>query len=110
MNQNGSLTITNTRTADTGPYKLEINSSKISIIRIFNVSVTDSNMYSGAKAAAAAVLLMLVAAAAFAGVIYCRRRKSTQARQNAHTMIQQSDEGNGVDSIHLSAWDSTDHC
>ncbi|KAL1251749.1 hypothetical protein QQF64_019545, partial [Cirrhinus molitorella] len=113
INQNGSLTITNTRTADTGLYKLEINSSKISIIKKFDVSVTvsDLNVYSGAKAASAVLLMMVAAAvAAFAGVIYCYRRRSTRARQNAHTMIQHNDEGNGVDSIRLSAWDSTDHC
>uniref|UniRef100_A0A672N1V5 Immunoglobulin domain-containing protein n=1 Tax=Sinocyclocheilus grahami TaxID=75366 RepID=A0A672N1V5_SINGR len=38
-NQTGSLTITNTRTTDTGLYKLEINSSSCSIIRNFRIAV-----------------------------------------------------------------------
>ncbi len=41
VNQTGSLTITNTRTTDSGLYKLQINSrGRISIIRIFTVTVT----------------------------------------------------------------------
>uniref|UniRef100_A0A673HPS5 Immunoglobulin domain-containing protein n=1 Tax=Sinocyclocheilus rhinocerous TaxID=307959 RepID=A0A673HPS5_9TELE len=39
-NQTGSLTITNTRTTDSGLYKLEINSSRFSITRSFSVTVT----------------------------------------------------------------------
>ncbi len=39
--QTGSLTIRNTRTTDSGDYKLQINSSsRISIIKIFSVIVT----------------------------------------------------------------------
>ncbi len=37
--QTGSLTITNTRTTDTGEYKLLIHSSRFSIIRSFSVTV-----------------------------------------------------------------------
>uniref|UniRef100_A0A9J8AQ94 Immunoglobulin domain-containing protein n=1 Tax=Cyprinus carpio carpio TaxID=630221 RepID=A0A9J8AQ94_CYPCA len=37
-NQTGSLTIMNTRTTDSGVYKLEINSSRVSIVRTFNVT------------------------------------------------------------------------
>ncbi|XP_050950285.1 uncharacterized protein LOC127153296 [Labeo rohita] len=40
VNQTGSLTITNTRTTDSGLYKLQINSSRFSIIRSFRVTVT----------------------------------------------------------------------
>lgn len=39
VNQSGSLTITNTTFTDSGLYKLQI-SSRISIIKIFSVSVT----------------------------------------------------------------------
>ncbi|KTG34398.1 hypothetical protein cypCar_00035369 [Cyprinus carpio] len=39
-NQTGSLTITNTRTTDSGEYKLENNHSRISIIKIFSLIVT----------------------------------------------------------------------
>ncbi|KAL1251777.1 hypothetical protein QQF64_019573, partial [Cirrhinus molitorella] len=38
--QTGALTITNTRTTDSGLYKLQINSSKTSIERSFSVNVT----------------------------------------------------------------------
>ncbi len=38
--QTGSLTITNTRTTDSGLYQLQINSSRFSIIRLFTVTVT----------------------------------------------------------------------
>ncbi len=38
--QTGSLTITDTRTTDSGLYQLQINSSRFSIIRIFTVNVT----------------------------------------------------------------------
>ncbi len=37
--QTGSLTITNTRTTDSGDYKLQISSSRFSIIRSFSVTV-----------------------------------------------------------------------
>uniref|UniRef100_A0A8C1LNN7 Immunoglobulin domain-containing protein n=1 Tax=Cyprinus carpio TaxID=7962 RepID=A0A8C1LNN7_CYPCA len=38
--QTGSLTIMNTRTTDSGLYKLQINSSRFSIIKTYSVSVT----------------------------------------------------------------------
>uniref|UniRef100_A0A672KF56 Immunoglobulin domain-containing protein n=1 Tax=Sinocyclocheilus grahami TaxID=75366 RepID=A0A672KF56_SINGR len=38
--QTGSLNITNTRTTDSGHYKLQMNHSRISIIKIFSVIVT----------------------------------------------------------------------
>ncbi|KAL0161161.1 hypothetical protein M9458_044886, partial [Cirrhinus mrigala] len=38
--QTGSLTITNSRTTDSGLYKLQISSSRFNIIRSFSVTVT----------------------------------------------------------------------
>ncbi len=38
-NQTGSLTIMNTRTTDSGLYKLQLSSSRFSIIRSFSVTV-----------------------------------------------------------------------
>ncbi|XP_026113156.1 uncharacterized protein LOC113091747 [Carassius auratus] len=38
--QTGSLTITNTKTTDSGLYKLQINSSKFSIIKTYSVSIS----------------------------------------------------------------------
>ncbi|KAF4097208.1 uncharacterized protein LOC131530497 isoform X2 [Onychostoma macrolepis] len=85
--QTGSLTIMNTRTTDSGDYKLQINSIRISVMKIFSVNVTavlDSTMSSGAKgginaAVAAAVVAVLLVAAA--GVIYLRRWRSTHTGQ-----------------------------
>ncbi|XP_026113148.1 uncharacterized protein LOC113091738 [Carassius auratus] len=65
--QTGSLTITNIRTTDSGLYKLQISSSRFSIMRSFSVSVIvpDSSLSSAAvagicAAAAVSVLLLLV--------------------------------------------------
>ncbi len=38
--QTGSLTITNTRTTDSGVYQLEISSSRFSILKGFSVTIT----------------------------------------------------------------------
>ncbi len=43
--QTGSLTITDTRTTDSGDYKLQIHSSRFSIIRKFTVRVTVTGEY-----------------------------------------------------------------
>ncbi|XP_016367157.1 uncharacterized protein LOC107707594 [Sinocyclocheilus rhinocerous] len=59
--QTGSLTITNTRTTDSGVFKLQINSNYIHITRSFSVTVTAD--LTGVYAAVSAVLLLLVASA-----------------------------------------------
>uniref|UniRef100_A0A672RJQ4 Immunoglobulin domain-containing protein n=1 Tax=Sinocyclocheilus grahami TaxID=75366 RepID=A0A672RJQ4_SINGR len=41
VNQTGSLTITNTRSEDSGVYKLQTNSSRFSIVRSFRVTITE---------------------------------------------------------------------
>uniref|UniRef100_A0A8C1ES34 Zgc:171500 n=1 Tax=Cyprinus carpio carpio TaxID=630221 RepID=A0A8C1ES34_CYPCA len=48
--QTGSLIITNTRTTDSGLYKLQIISSRFSIIKSFSVTVSDSSLSSGVVA------------------------------------------------------------
>uniref|UniRef100_A0A671R147 Immunoglobulin V-set domain-containing protein n=1 Tax=Sinocyclocheilus anshuiensis TaxID=1608454 RepID=A0A671R147_9TELE len=94
--QTGSLTIMNReKTTESGLYKLQMNHSRISIIKIFSVTVTGDNNDclslavpdSNAAAAVAAVIVavLLVAAAA---VIYYRQRKSTQEGQNGKHYIQ----------------------
>ncbi|CAM4659738.1 unnamed protein product [Leuciscus chuanchicus] len=87
--QTGSLTITNTTNTHSGEYKLQINSSRISIRRSFSVSVSiktvpDSGVSSGAVAGICVVVLLVVAAAA--AVIYYRHWKSTQAGQDGNGM------------------------
>ncbi|XP_058616995.1 uncharacterized protein LOC131530639 isoform X2 [Onychostoma macrolepis] len=78
--QTGSLTITNTRTTDSGDYKLQINSSRISIIKSFNVNLPNSGLSPAAVAGITGlcvgvpVVLLLVAA----GWIYHRKRQAGQ--------------------------------
>ncbi|XP_016381034.1 junctional adhesion molecule C-like isoform X2 [Sinocyclocheilus rhinocerous] len=85
-NQTGSLTITNTRSTDSGLYHLQINSSSSSFsfrrVKSFSVSDTDSGLSSAAAAGICAVVVLLVAAAVTAAVVYCRRRRYRQAAQN----------------------------
>ncbi|XP_058616455.1 uncharacterized protein LOC131530290 isoform X2 [Onychostoma macrolepis] len=84
--QTGSLTVLNTRTTDSGDYQLQINSSRISIIKIFSVTVTAGP--DSTSAAAAVVVVVAVLLVAVAAVIYYHQRKSTQARQNGKHYIQ----------------------
>ncbi|XP_016108711.1 uncharacterized protein [Sinocyclocheilus grahami] len=85
--QTGSLTITDTRTTDSGLYKLQIiigNSSSFSITRVkrFNVTVFDSGLSSAAIAGIVVVFVLLAAAAVTAGLIYCRRMRYRRAPQH----------------------------
>ncbi|XDV23489.1 hypothetical protein PO909_028052, partial [Leuciscus waleckii] len=71
--QTGSLTITNTRTTDSGEYQLQINNSRVSISKRFSVSVTavpGSGLSSAAAAGICAAVVLLVAASVTAAVIY----------------------------------------
>uniref|UniRef100_A0A8C1P1K5 Ig-like domain-containing protein n=1 Tax=Cyprinus carpio TaxID=7962 RepID=A0A8C1P1K5_CYPCA len=94
--QTGSLTITDTRTTDSGEYKLLIisrilqNSVSITSLKTFIFTVIDSGLSSAAVAGiCVAVVLLFVAAAAAVGVIYyCKR---LQAGQNNIT-AQSSDQ------------------
>uniref|UniRef100_A0A672LC01 Immunoglobulin domain-containing protein n=1 Tax=Sinocyclocheilus grahami TaxID=75366 RepID=A0A672LC01_SINGR len=86
--QTGSLTITDTRTTDSGDYKLLITISdrSFSITRVkrFNVTVTavpDSDRSSAAVAGIVVAVVLLVAAVA-AGVFYCPRRSHTAVPPN----------------------------
>ncbi|XP_016108710.1 uncharacterized protein [Sinocyclocheilus grahami] len=92
--QTGSLSITNTRTTDSGLYQLQIiisdSSFSITTVKRFNVSVTDSGLSSAAVEGivVAVVLLVAAAAAVAAGVVYCRRRSHTAVPPN------EDDDGN----------------
>ncbi|KAF4094657.1 uncharacterized protein LOC131535734 isoform X2 [Onychostoma macrolepis] len=116
VNQTGSLIIINTTITDSGLYKLLINSSRISIIKIFSVTVAavpDSRVSSAAKERIHVVgVLLLFTAAAAAAVIYClKHRKSTQAGRNVIIRLHSYNEENGVKhSTPLSEWVLTDDC
>ncbi|XP_016117025.1 carcinoembryonic antigen-related cell adhesion molecule 1-like [Sinocyclocheilus grahami] len=75
--QTGSLTITHTRTTDSGDYKLQISSSRISISRTSAVlTVIDSGLSPGAIAGIVVVAVVLSLIAAVAAVfLYARRIK-----------------------------------
>ncbi|XP_073700572.1 uncharacterized protein [Garra rufa] len=90
--QTGSLTITNTRTTDSGEYQLQITSRSSSIqrrhlsissIRRFSVTVIDSSLSKGAVAGIIVVVVLLVAAVVTAGVTYHHRKIYARAEQNA---------------------------
>uniref|UniRef100_A0A8C1LB78 Immunoglobulin domain-containing protein n=1 Tax=Cyprinus carpio TaxID=7962 RepID=A0A8C1LB78_CYPCA len=85
-NQTGSLTIMNTRTTDSGVYKLEINSSRVSIVRTFNVTFPVANPPStnGAGTNAAVIVgavsgVLLIVAVAVG--VYCCQKRSTKTKQ-----------------------------
>ncbi|XP_026108526.1 uncharacterized protein LOC113080581 [Carassius auratus] len=63
--QTGSLTIMNTRTTDSGEYKLQISSSSSSVVvtslKSFSVSITVSGLFPGKIAGICAVLLLIAA-------------------------------------------------
>uniref|UniRef100_A0A8C1TC74 Ig-like domain-containing protein n=1 Tax=Cyprinus carpio TaxID=7962 RepID=A0A8C1TC74_CYPCA len=84
-NQTGSLTITDTRTTDSGDYKVLIVSHflqhSITSLKTFIFTVIDSGLSSAAVAGICVAVVLLFVAAAAAGVIYYRKRP--QAGQNS---------------------------
>ncbi|XP_016344344.1 uncharacterized protein LOC107690501 [Sinocyclocheilus anshuiensis] len=104
--QTGSLTITNTRTTDSGVYQQQIYSSRISIIRSFTVSVTVAAVRdpgppsTAAPGTNAAVIggavggVLLVAAVAV--VIYCCHKECTKTKQNDTRGQNNHNEENGA--------------
>uniref|UniRef100_A0A8C1TA02 Immunoglobulin domain-containing protein n=1 Tax=Cyprinus carpio TaxID=7962 RepID=A0A8C1TA02_CYPCA len=91
-NQTGSLTITNTRTTDSGLYQLKINSSRFSIIKSFSVTVFGSHVETQGLPLADIIavfvgaILLSLAVAAVVGVIYCFCRNHKLKRQNLKTL------------------------
>uniref|UniRef100_A0A8C1P7J3 Ig-like domain-containing protein n=1 Tax=Cyprinus carpio TaxID=7962 RepID=A0A8C1P7J3_CYPCA len=78
--QTGSLTITNTRTTDSGEYKLKIissNSSSVVItsLKSFSISITVSGLSAGEKAGICAAVLLLIVASVCGFYFYKRRVK-----------------------------------
>ncbi|XP_051977908.1 golgin subfamily A member 6-like protein 6 isoform X2 [Xyrauchen texanus] len=76
LDQTGSLIITDSRTADTGEYKLKISSNRETKHKRFSLYVKAPPMSAGAIAGITVAVLLLVAAAAAVGVIYYRRWNS----------------------------------
>ncbi|KTG03693.1 hypothetical protein cypCar_00047741, partial [Cyprinus carpio] len=81
--QTGSLTITNTRTTDSGLYTLQINSNRFTIKRSFSVTVTVSGLSAGQIAGiCAAAVLLLIAASVCGFYFYKRRVKRKEQKAN----------------------------
>ncbi|XP_059415098.1 uncharacterized protein LOC132149706, partial [Carassius carassius] len=76
--QSGSLTISNSRSTDTGLYQLQITNSKDTFYKRYNVFVDapDPGLSSGVLALICVCVLMILAAAGIAGVCYSRRKYS----------------------------------
>ncbi|XP_026054530.1 uncharacterized protein LOC113040394 [Carassius auratus] len=78
--QTGSLTITDTRSTDSGEYQLKIRSMRnhytVTSIKSFTVSVTDSGVSSAVKAGIYAAVVLLIAAPVVVGVIFYFFRSS----------------------------------
>ncbi|KAG1925427.1 hypothetical protein F2P79_025538 [Pimephales promelas] len=75
--QTGSLNITHTTNTHSGEYKLQINSRRFSITKIFSVSVTDSGLSSAALGAICAAVGVAVILLAAAGIYYRHRSKQS---------------------------------
>ncbi|XP_043078887.1 uncharacterized protein LOC122327527 isoform X2 [Puntigrus tetrazona] len=104
-NQTGSLTITNTRTTDSGEYHLDVISNGKDSEKTFNVTVngapknhhqtkgdpvTEKESGSGLSPAAVTgifVAVLLVVAAAF-GVIYCYKRRTRTSTRGRDTVLE----------------------
>ncbi|XP_052445407.1 uncharacterized protein LOC127987194 isoform X2 [Carassius gibelio] len=90
--QTGSLIITDTRTTDSGEYKLQIISSSFSIIKRFSVTVTGSHvetqglLLADIIAVFVGAILLSLAVAAVVGVIYSFCRSHKLKRQNLKTL------------------------
>ncbi|XP_039522248.1 uncharacterized protein LOC120475659 isoform X2 [Pimephales promelas] len=86
LSQNGSLTITNTRTTDSGLYELQIRGSESSQRFLLSVTAKDPGLSSGDIAGISLGVLVpvLLVAAAFA-LLYYRRRISKLKGQMAVT-------------------------
>ncbi|XP_052447199.1 uncharacterized protein LOC127988475 [Carassius gibelio] len=76
LDQTGSLTITNTRTTDSGHYKVKISSNKQTLYQKYIVTISEPGLSPAAVAGivvAGIAVVVLLATAAAVGLIYHRR-------------------------------------
>ncbi|XP_052445427.1 uncharacterized protein LOC127987204 [Carassius gibelio] len=80
VNQNGSLTITDTRTTDSGLYKLQIINSRFSIMRSFTLTVSDvpDSGSSSVVVAVVVVVVVLLLLLFVAAVVFYKRQEIMQ--------------------------------
>uniref|UniRef100_A0A8C2C490 Immunoglobulin domain-containing protein n=1 Tax=Cyprinus carpio TaxID=7962 RepID=A0A8C2C490_CYPCA len=82
LDQTGSLTITNTRTTDSGHYKVKISSNKQTLYKRFTVTVSEPGL-SPAAVAGIVLLLLLMALTTAVGVLFYCRKKSELNNQKS---------------------------
>ncbi|XP_052447226.1 uncharacterized protein LOC127988487 isoform X1 [Carassius gibelio] len=76
LDQTGSLTITNTRTTDSGEYKVKISSNKQTLYKRFTVTVSEPGLSGGVVAGIIVGVGVLLVTAAVGAFFY--RRKKTE--------------------------------
>ncbi|ROL44426.1 hypothetical protein DPX16_8848 [Anabarilius grahami] len=84
LNNTGSLTITNTRTTDSGLYTVKISSSsssKQTLYKRFNVTASVSGLSSGGKAGIGIAVVVVLLVVILAAVFYNRHRIFKQKKQ-----------------------------
>ncbi|XP_052447185.1 uncharacterized protein LOC127988465 isoform X2 [Carassius gibelio] len=90
LDQTGSLIITNTRTTDSGEYKVKISSNKQTLYKRFTVTVTvpvPDPGFSGGAVAGIVIGVLLLLTAAVAGVMYFYRRPITTNLPNQTWLV-----------------------
>ncbi|XP_058618025.1 uncharacterized protein LOC131531341 isoform X2 [Onychostoma macrolepis] len=103
-NQTGSLIITNTRTTDSGVYKLHINSSSSVIIRSFSVTVTARDLIlHDMKAVFVSAILLPLAVAAAVCLICCLSRKHKQRKKQKCSTANRRNDSDETDTIRFSS-------
>ncbi|XP_058624756.1 uncharacterized protein LOC131536086 isoform X1 [Onychostoma macrolepis] len=85
--QTGSLTITNSRTTDTGVYQLQITNSKETFYKRYNVFVDapEPGLSSGGLATLVCICVILAVAAAVTAGVCCYRRKCSNRTDQMKT-------------------------
>ncbi|XP_026105047.1 uncharacterized protein LOC113076563 [Carassius auratus] len=83
LDQTGSLTITNTRTTDSGEYKVKISSNKQTSYKRFTVTVSEPGLSGGVVAVIIVGVVGLLLLTAAVGVFFNRRKKTELNNQKS---------------------------